>query len=82
LARERQEQEADLHSRLPALELCLKELPTADRELIHQRYTIGCPVDEMVDRLGTSRRTLFRNLDRVRRLLFECINRRLQTVTT
>ena len=78
LARERQEQEADLHSRLQALELCLTELPAADRELIHQRYTVGCPIDEMVDRLGTSRRTLFRNLDRIRRLLFECINRRLQ----
>jgi RNA polymerase sigma-70 factor (ECF subfamily) len=79
LARERQEQEADLHSRLQALELCLTELPAADRELIHQRYTVGCPIEEMVERIGTSRRTLFRNLDRIRRVLFECISRRLQT---
>jgi hypothetical protein len=28
--------------------------------------------------LGTSRRTFFRNLDRVRRLLLECITRRMQ----
>jgi RNA polymerase sigma-70 factor (ECF subfamily) len=79
LARERQEQEPDLHTRLQALEGCLKDLPPPDRELIHQRYTAGCPIDELVERLGTSRRTLFRNLDRIRRTLFECINRRLQT---
>src|SRR5439155_10020508 len=77
LARERQEQEADLHARLEALEVCLTELPPHDRELIHQRYSRACPIDELVVRLGTSRRTLFRNLDRIRRTLFECINRRL-----
>jgi RNA polymerase sigma-70 factor, ECF subfamily len=79
LARERQQQEADLHTRLQALEGCLKDLPPGDRELIHQRYTVGCPIDELVERLGTSRRTLFRNLDRIRRTLFDCINRRLQS---
>jgi RNA polymerase sigma-70 factor (ECF subfamily) len=53
-------------------------LPLPDRELIHQRYTAGCPIEELVERLGTSRRTLFRNLDRIRRTLYDCINRRLQ----
>jgi RNA polymerase sigma-70 factor (ECF subfamily) len=77
LVRERESHAAELHSRLQALETCLSDLPPADRELIHQRYTINCPIDELVERLGTSRRTLFRNLDRIRRTLFECINRRL-----
>ena len=77
LAREREKHEAELHSRLQVLETCLRELPPADRELIHQRYTVDCPIDDLVNRLGTSRRTLFRNLDRIRRTLFECINRRL-----
>jgi RNA polymerase sigma-70 factor (ECF subfamily) len=77
LAREREKHETELHSRLQALEACLRELPPADRELIHQRYTIECPIDDLVERLGTSRRTFFRNLDRVRRTLFECINRRI-----
>jgi len=77
LARERGKHETDLHNRLQALENCLRDLPPADRELIHQRYTIDCPIDDLVERLGTSRRTLFRNLDRIRRTLFECINRRL-----
>jgi len=77
LAREREKHEAELHSRLQALETCLRDLPPDDRELIHQRYTVDCPIDDLVERLGTSRRTLFRNLDRIRRTLFECINRRL-----
>jgi hypothetical protein len=35
----------------------------------------------LVEHLGTSRRTLFRNLDRIRRTLFECITRRLQAAS-
>ncbi len=77
LARERQKHEPELHTRLEALETCLRQLPPDDRELIHQRYTVDCPIDDLVERLGTSRRTLFRNLDRIRRTLFECINRRV-----
>jgi RNA polymerase sigma-70 factor (ECF subfamily) len=78
LSRERQEQETELHSRLTALEGCLEHLPPMDRELIRLRYHSGSPVDELVEQLGTSRRTFFRNLDRVRRVLLECITRRLQ----
>ena len=78
MARDRQQHEVELHARLTALEACLEELPAGDRELIRQRYSLGRPVEEMVERLGTSRRTLFRNLDRIRRALFLCINRRLQ----
>jgi RNA polymerase sigma-70 factor (ECF subfamily) len=77
LAREREAQEATLQTRLQALDRCLDDLPVLDRKLICQRYHSGCPVDELVEQLGTSRRTLFRNLDRIRRALFECINRRL-----
>ena len=78
LSRERQDQETELHNRLSALESCLEHLPPMDRELIRLRYHSGSPVDELVEQLGTSRRTFFRNLDRVRRVLLECITRRLQ----
>ena len=77
LSRERTEQETELHSRLQALETCLEQLPPMDRELIRLRYHSGSPVDDLVEQLGTSRRTFFRNLDRVRRLLMECITRRM-----
>ena len=77
LAREREGQEPVLQTRLQALDQCLDKLPALDRKLICQRYHGECQVDELVEQLGTSRRTLFRNLDRIRRALYECITRRL-----
>jgi RNA polymerase sigma-70 factor, ECF subfamily len=77
LARDYEAQETELHTRLQALDACVRALPAADRELIQARYAAGQSIDDLVARLGTSRRTLFRNLDRIRRTLFECINRRL-----
>jgi RNA polymerase sigma-70 factor, ECF subfamily len=77
LAREREPHEPVLHARLLALDQCLAELPPADRELIHQRYQEKTRSEELVRQFETSRRSLFRKLDRIRRLLFECINRRV-----
>jgi RNA polymerase sigma-70 factor (ECF subfamily) len=79
LAREREQQEPELAARLEALETCLARLSPDDQELIRQRYARGCQIDELAERLNTSRRTLFRQLDRIRRLLLECISRSLQT---
>jgi RNA polymerase sigma-70 factor, ECF subfamily len=76
LAREREEHEPMLQARLQALENCLQDLPPADRELIRQRYQGQARIEEMVRRAGASRRTFFRKLDRIRRSLLECINRR------
>lgn len=77
LARERQEQEPVLQVRLQALELCLQDLPPDDRELIRCRYQGQTSAEEMARQAGASRRTFFRKLDRIRRSLRECINRRL-----
>jgi len=77
LVREREELDATLHARLLALEHCLEELPAGDRALIRQRYHDQTRVEELVQLSGASRRTLFRNLDRVRRLLMDCIERRM-----
>ena len=77
LARERAGHEAVLDERLRWLEDCLHELPVADGELIRCRYQEKLRTEELMQRFHTSRRTLFRNLDRIRRLLFECVSRRL-----
>jgi RNA polymerase sigma-70 factor (ECF subfamily) len=77
LARQREQHEPVLQARLQALERCLEELPPAERELIRQRYQGQLKADELMRLAGTSRRTLFRNLDRIRRLLFDCISRRV-----
>jgi RNA polymerase sigma-70 factor (ECF subfamily) len=77
LAREREPLEPVLQARLLALEECLDALPPADQDLVRQRYQRRAGTDDLVKRAGTSRRTLFRRLDLIRRALYECINRRV-----
>lgn len=77
LAREREEEEPVLAARLAALNECLGQLPQDARNLVHGRYTARVPLEELADRLGLSRRTLFRRLEYLRRSLFECVDRRL-----
>ena len=62
---------------MQALELCLKELSTADREMMQMRYHGRTGTEALLEQFGGSRRTLFRNLDRIRRVLLDCINRRV-----
>ena len=80
LMKERQYQEPTLELRLQALEHCMEKLPVTDQALIQQRYQAKVAIEEMVAQSGSSRRTLFRNLDRIRRLLFDCINRRIASM--
>ena len=77
LAKERAEAEHRLIERLRALDDCLEKLPENDRQLMKQRYRSQVKIEELVEQLGASRRTLFRNLERVRRLLFDCISSRM-----
>jgi RNA polymerase sigma-70 factor (ECF subfamily) len=77
LARQREEHEPVLQVRLQALEHCLERLPAADRELIRQRYKPGVRTAALMQEFGTSRRTLFRQLERIRRWLHDCLNRRV-----
>lgn len=77
LAREREQQEEALQARLRALDECVSKLPEADRRLLRQRYEARLKMDELIDRVGSSRRTLFRNLERIRRVLFDCVSRRV-----
>jgi RNA polymerase sigma-70 factor, ECF subfamily len=75
LATTREEEEPILAERLTALNGCLAKLSDRDRRLIVARYVDRTPTDQIAKAFAQSRRTLFRNLERVRRLLFDCINR-------
>jgi RNA polymerase sigma-70 factor (ECF subfamily) len=79
LARERENLVESLDARLELLDSCLRELPSGDLDLIHHRYVLNWPIDQCLTRFGASRRTLFRNLDRIRRTLLLCINRKMHT---
>ncbi|HZZ77422.1 MAG TPA: sigma-70 family RNA polymerase sigma factor [Gemmataceae bacterium] len=74
---ERREHEPLLQARLQALEECLQKLPAEDGELIRGRYHDKITIEELVEQSGASRRSLFRNLHRIRRLLHDCIDRQL-----
>lgn len=71
----REEEEPVLAERLVALDKCLEKLSDLDRRLILARYVDRASAEQIAAMFSQSRRTLFRNLERVRRLLFECINR-------
>lgn len=82
LAREREEHRNMLQSRLQALEDCLQKLPAVERNLIQLRYQGSANIEDMIEQCSTSRRTLFRNLQRIRRLLFDCINQSVANTET
>lgn len=75
VATARQEEEPLLAARLGVLERCLEKLTAADRELIRARYVDRVAPDNIAARLHISRRSTFRQLERVRRLLYACIDR-------
>jgi RNA polymerase sigma-70 factor (ECF subfamily) len=77
LSDERAALEPVLQTRAIALEACLGKLSSADRELIRRRYQDRAPAEQMAQEFGASRRTYFRNLERIRRLLLECIRRHM-----
>jgi len=82
VARQRQTMDDRLHSELAELENCLDQLGKDDRRMIDARYRPGTVMQDVAGELGMSRRTLFRNLRRIRRLLIECVSGRLAEAAT
>jgi RNA polymerase sigma-70 factor (ECF subfamily) len=56
---------------------CMERLDPADQELLRQRYTEVIPVQAMAAAMGRSPNAVSQSLGRVRQLLFDCINRKL-----
>lgn len=72
--------EADaLEQRRHALGQCLEKLPEKDRELIQLRYWHDTTLQEVSEQSGRSVHMLYKSLVRIRRQLFDCINRSLAT---
>ncbi|QDT30129.1 ECF RNA polymerase sigma factor SigR [Gimesia panareensis] len=58
-----------------ALTFCLAKLRKKDRELIQRRYQGNNQGKDLADDLGRPVNSVYQSLGRVRRTLFECINR-------
>lgn len=62
-----------------ALAFCLEKLRKKDRELIQRRYQGNNQGKDVADELGRPANSVYQSLGRVRRTLFECINRYIAT---
>lgn len=79
LANQAEEAPPDLDLRRQALTECLGKLRAPDRELIQQRYAPGMTGDDVAHQLGRPANSVYQSIGRVRRVLLECIRRRLAT---
>jgi RNA polymerase sigma-70 factor (ECF subfamily) len=74
----RAEKDGIPEERRRALEACLRRLCEADRLLFEQRYSRQMSVAQIAGITGRNPPTLYKALERIRRRLFECVNRRLE----
>jgi RNA polymerase sigma-70 factor (ECF subfamily) len=77
IAAERSEKDGILEERRRALEACLQQLCEADRVMVEHRYSQQMSVPQIAGITGRNPSTLYKALERIRRRLFECVNRRL-----
>jgi RNA polymerase sigma-70 factor (ECF subfamily) len=67
----------ELDERHEALAECLQKLPTRDRELVLTRYEPGSGVAEAAQRTGRSMDAAYKALNRLRKLLHDCVSDRM-----
>jgi RNA polymerase sigma-70 factor, ECF subfamily len=77
IAEERMDKQGILEDRQRALEMCLQRLSNAVRRMVERRYSRQMSMAEMAGITGQNTSTLYNALERIRRRLFECVNRRL-----
>lgn len=63
--------------RRDALRKCLEKLGADDRELIQVRYQPGVSGKELAQMLGRPANSVYQSLGRIRRILLDCVQRRL-----
>ena len=78
IAAESSEKEGILEDRRRALERCLQQLRDDDRLVVEHRYSRQMSVAKIAGITGRNTSALYKALERIRRQLFECVNRRLQ----
>lgn len=79
LALDRGEADELLEARRAALDLCLDKLSPADRRLVQQCYQERGGVKQTAEATGRSIHTLYKTMQRIRRRLFDCINRNTES---
>jgi RNA polymerase sigma-70 factor, ECF subfamily len=60
-----------------ALEQCVEQLPPKSGKLFSERYGRGRSIEELATEVGLSVDAIYQSLSRIRRLLRECVSRRV-----
>lgn len=77
LSEEAMSEEIDPAASLEALAYCLERLSERNRSLIRRRYQPNSSVRELAAEVGCSANALSKLLGKIRRLLLDCVERRL-----
>lgn len=77
VAQTRSAREEVLEARRAALSDCLEKLRPRDRQLVLARYDGQKTARRVAEELGQPINTVYKALDRIRRRLYQCVNRRL-----
>jgi RNA polymerase sigma-70 factor (ECF subfamily) len=64
-------------ARLAAMDRCIGELDDSSRELVREFYVGGAEISALAQRLGRAPQTLYNKLNILRRLLTDCMKRRM-----
>lgn len=71
-----------MEDRRSALAECMKKLTRKDRDLIQRRYAPGVSGKSLAESLGRPVNAVYQSLGRIRRVLLECITRRLEAAAS
>ena len=71
--------QVELDDRHIALAHCLQKLHPRDRDMLLTRYEAGCGVEEAARRSGRSLTAAYKALNRLRKLLSDCVTHQLAT---
>ena len=69
--------DAQRDARVLALESCVEELPAKSRRLLNERYQAFNSLQDVAAREGTTPNALYKTLQRIRKILLGCVNRKL-----
>lgn len=78
VAREAESMHDELDIRRAALHECLQKLRPKDRELIESRYAPGNKGKGVAEEIGRPINSVYQSFGRIRKALFECVNRRIK----
>ena len=81
VAAEAIEMSDELEQRREALSECLRRLKADDRELIQARYASGENGLKVAEHLGRPANSVYQSIGRIRKVLFDCVTRRLTAAT-